>query len=307
MEGITASDRLEDLGEFAKQRPQTEEATWRLLGALSFMSPVHNIPASVFQPYSFSSMSEVTTSGTTTSPAVAASAPSRNTTKDASGVKARARRELNDRKMLQDPLPWVVITTTTTPTADDGMDPNNDDTVIGNNSGARNGSVAIQNLFEEALQPLLETGIVHRAHVRGPIIHIDQEAQALYRNLTIKKHGQRDFDLAVRMMLRAMPTSSPIITPSSSPSSPVSPSATASSSALMPHVMALASHYEKHAGWSSDDKDRSSTNAAATETKNKNDAAAMKPPMFVQSPRFVSTRELEQLTKHTLELSGYQQ
>ncbi|KAK7964125.1 hypothetical protein PG988_011099 [Apiospora saccharicola] len=306
MEGITASDRLKDLGEFAKQRPQTEEATWRLLRALSFMSPVHDIPASVFQPYSFSSMSDVTTSGTITTPAVAASAPSRNTKKDASGVKARARRELNDRKMLQDPLPWVVITTTTT-TADDGMDLDDDETVIGNNSRARSGSVAIQNLFEEALQPLLETGIVRRAHVRGAIIHIDKETQALYRNLTIKKHGQRDFDLAVRMMLRAMPTSPSIIVPSSSPSSPVSPSATASSSSLMPHVMALASHYERYAGWSSDDKGRSSTPASATETKNNNDAAKTKPPMLVQSPRFSSTRELEQLTKHTLELSGYQQ
>lgn len=264
MAGINSSQRLEDLGVFAKQRPQTEEATWRLLGALSFLSPVHEIPVSVFQPYSFSSTSETATTNiprsgtaTTSAAAAAASASNANTKKDASGVKARARRELNYRKMLQDPLPWVVITTTTASADDDDeMDLDaDDDTIIGNNSRARSGSVAIQNLFEEALQPLLETGIVRRAHVRGPIVHIDPDTQALSRSRTIKKHGQRDFDLAVRIMLRAMPASSSIITsPStSSPTSPIYPSASSSrmstaQSNLLHHVLTLASHYEHHAG-----------------------------------------------------------
>ncbi|KAK8000864.1 hypothetical protein PG991_013086 [Apiospora marii] len=318
MDGITASHRLADLGELARQRPQTEEATWRLLGALSFLSPDYDIPASVFQPYSLSSTSEVATTSqrgtTSTTSAAAASTSDNNTTtkKNVSGVKARARRVLNYQKMLQDPLPWVVMTTTAS--ADDNMmDLDADDTssspqkhdrdtvTIGNNTRPRSGSLAAQNLFEEALQPLLETGIVRRAHVRGAIIHIDPDTQTLYRRRTIKRHGQRDFDLAVRMMLRAMPPppSSPI-----PPSTSSSPQTSTPQTELMHHVLALASHYERYAGWSGgDDEDRSA------ETKNKNiDAATTKKaPMFARSPRFASTRELEQLTKHTLELAGYQE
>lgn len=323
MDGISASDRLKDLGNIAGQMRQTEEATWRLMGALSFLSPGHDIPASVFQPYSLSSTSEVTTTKTTTSQrcttTTSASASDNNTKKNASGVKARARGELNYQKMLQDPLPWVVITTTSSADGD-AMDPDADntgspdkharDTVIGSNSRTRSGSVAIQNLFEEALQPLLQTGIVRRTHVRGPIVHIDQETQALYRSRTIKRHGQRDFDLAVRLMLRVMPTPSSIV--GSSPPSPVSPSTSSPQTStaqpsLMHHVLALASHYEHYAGWASDDQDPSATTGTPTETKNKNDAATSKPPMFAPSPRFASTRELEQLTKHTLELAGYQE
>ncbi|KAK7911942.1 hypothetical protein PG985_014423 [Apiospora marii] len=321
MDNITASQRLEDLVELAKQRPQTEEATWRLLGALSFLSPAHDIPASVFQPYSLSSTSEVATitattsqrgTTTTTTSAAAASASDKNTTKkDASGVKARARRELNYQKMLQDPLPWVVMTTTAS--VDDGMmdldagdntsspqNHNRDTVTIGNNSRPRSGSLAVQNLFEEALQPLLETGIVRRAHVRGAIIHIDPDTQTLYRRRTIKRHGQRDFDLAVRMMLRAMPPPPSSPTP---PSTSSSPQTSTPQTELMHHVLALASHYERYAGWSGEDD----AEDPAAETKNKNDdAATTKPPMFAQRPRFASTRELEQLTKHTLELAGYQ-
>ncbi|KAK8079015.1 hypothetical protein PG994_002822 [Apiospora phragmitis] len=190
MDGITASDRLEDLGELARQRPETEEATWRLLGALSFMSPVHVIPASVFQPYSLSSTSDITTnnaqSGTTT--ASATSASESNTTKpNASSVKPRTRRDLNKKKTMQDPLPWQVMTAAPAKETDDEDASNNN-----------NNHTISENLFEETLQSLLETGIVRRAHVRGPIVHIDQAAQALYRGRTVQRHGQRDFDLAVR-------------------------------------------------------------------------------------------------------------
>ncbi|KAK8062450.1 hypothetical protein PG997_014547 [Apiospora hydei] len=282
MEGITASHRLEDVALLARQRPETEEATWRLLGALSFMSPIHPIPYSVFQPAASSSSPP-------TSPT--------DSKKDASGVKARARRELNDRKMLQDPLPWVVISTehdtTTTPTTQQA----NAGTLITNNSRARSGSVLVQNLFEEALQPLLETAIVRRSHVRGPIIHIDAATQELYRAQTIKRHGQRDFDLAVRMLLQAKPTPSSIIS-SSSPT--VSDTI---QTQLAHHVLALTCHFEKYADWPhGDGKDSSSTVAAAAENKKEKDAMDH---MFVRPPRFVTTKELEQLTKRTLEWSGY--
>ncbi|KAK7959614.1 uncharacterized protein PG986_004468 [Apiospora aurea] len=298
MEGITASHRLEDVALLARQRPETEEATWRLLGALSFMSPIHPIPYSVFQPASSSSLSSPPASPT-------------HSKKDASGVKARARRELNDRKMLQDPLPWVVISST-----DDSSEPfsNNHNqqntetgTLITNNSRARSsGSVLVQNLFEEALQPLLETAIVRRSHVRGPLIHLDAATQHLYRAQTVKRHGQRDFDLAVRMLLQVTPTPSSLI--SFSPSSPTGSGDTIQTQ-LAHHVLALTCHFEKYAAnWphGDDGKDSSSTATATAENKKEREKGAMDR-MFVQPPRFAQTKELEQLTKRTLELSGYRE
>ncbi|KAK8029905.1 hypothetical protein PG993_011196 [Apiospora rasikravindrae] len=292
MEGITASQRLEGVAELAKQRPETEEATWRLLGALSFMSPEHAIPYSVFQPAPSSPSSprksdnsNTTVSGTAASPT---SSPTK-TKRDASGTKTRTRNRLNDRKMLQDPLPWVV--TTSEPNA-----PNIQQTSTETTNRARSSTTAPRNLFEEALQALLETAIVRRSHVRGPIIHIDAATQTLYRHQTIKRHGQRDFDLAVRMLLQATPpTPSSAIAPSSPPTGPDGDQAL-----LANHAGMLVCFFWHYAYGPIVDV----SSAATAENKKKKDEMDH---MFVKPPRFVTTRELEQLTKRTTGSSGYRE
>ncbi|KAK7993577.1 hypothetical protein PG989_006958 [Apiospora arundinis] len=307
MSGITATNRLEDLGELAQQRPETQEATWRLLGALSFLSSVHTIPPTVFQ----SSPSSIATT--------------------------------TDQSLL----PWLVAVTPTPltppPTEADTENDSDDDSSVGEDSdddssvgvnsdddtddedirphaspSRKNDDCSvpgIKNLFEEAIQPLLETGIVRRAHVRGPITHIDPDTQVLYRGLTVRRHGQRDFDLAVRMLLSQVSLS-----PSSASSSPSSGSRSSSPSnssgmnqdTLMHHVLALAEHHEHYARWNNDDdvikppppmfSFLSSSTAAETETEAERKGKDM---LFAQC-RFESTPDLELLTRRTLELAGYQ-
>ncbi|KAK8859395.1 hypothetical protein PGQ11_010129 [Apiospora arundinis] len=308
MSGITATNRLEDLGELSRQRPETQEATWRLLGALSFLSPVHTIPPTVFQ----SSPSSIATT--------------------------------TDQSLL----PWLVAVTPTSPppppTEADTENDSDDDSSIGEDSdndssvgvnsdddtddedirphaspSRKNDDCSvpgIKNLFEEAIQPLLETGIVRRAHVRGPITHIDPDTQTLYRGLTVRRHGQRDFDLAVRMLLSQV-SASPSSASTSSSSSSVSRSSSPSSSGmnqdtLMHHVLALAEHHEHYARWNNDDdvikppppmfSFISSSTAAETETEAETKGKDM---LFAQC-RFESTPDLELLTRRTLELAGYQ-
>ncbi|KAK8116667.1 uncharacterized protein PG998_004948 [Apiospora kogelbergensis] len=276
MEGtITASRRIEDLGDLARQRPETEEATWRLLGALSFLSPVHALPPIIFQPTS--SSSSISTIG----------------------------------------LPWLLVEATREAPienrdgdGDNEQQKKDDVAVIGGRKSV------VRNLYEDALQPLLETGIVRRAYVRGPIVHIDHDTQKLYRGLTVKRHGQRDFDLAVRMLLQPMPMPTSISTmpPSSSSSSGSVSSADVAQDSLAHHALGLVLYYEHYAAWNNDDDEVVGSitkikteiiekfgSSSSINGKSKTELADM----FVQRRCFVPTRDLEELVKRTLDFSGY--